>query len=50
MKAVLGLESNGEVIRKTGVMSVVLSGGEVRPSDRITVELPKSEHLPLQAV
>jgi len=50
MKAVLGLESNGEVIRKTGVMSVVVSGGEVRPSDRITVELPKSEHLPLQAV
>ena len=35
------------VVRKGGVMSIVLSGGVVRPGDTITVELPPSPHLPL---
>ncbi len=50
MKAVLDRNSNGELIRKTGVMSVVVSGGEIRPSDLIAVEFPEGEHLPLQPV
>lgn len=40
----------GEIIRKSGVMSVVLTGGVVRPDDPITVELPTEPHLPLEKV
>ena len=31
-------------------MAIVLSGGEVRPGDRIAVELPATPHRPLEAV
>jgi len=40
MAAVLGRDEHGELIRKSGVMAIVLAGGEVRPGDRISVELP----------
>lgn len=40
----------GEIIRRSGVMSVVLTGGVVRPDDPITVELPAEPHLPLEKV
>jgi MOSC domain-containing protein YiiM len=35
------------VVRKGGVMSIVLRGGIVRPGDRIEVELPPAPHSPL---
>jgi MOSC domain-containing protein YiiM len=35
------------VVRKAGVMGVVLQGGEVRPGDAIEVELPPLPHQPL---
>jgi MOSC domain-containing protein YiiM len=35
------------VVRKGGVMSIVLQGGIVRPGDRIEVELPARPHGPL---
>jgi MOSC domain-containing protein YiiM len=35
------------VVRRGGVMSIVLSGGIVRPEDRIEVELPRPPHAPL---
>jgi MOSC domain-containing protein YiiM len=35
------------VVRRGGVMSIVLSGGIVRPGDRIEVELPPPPHAPL---
>jgi MOSC domain-containing protein YiiM len=38
------------VIRKAGVMSVVLRSGVVRNGDRIRVELPEEPHRPLQPV
>ncbi|WP_345635971.1 hypothetical protein [Rugosimonospora acidiphila] len=44
MAAVLGRDEHGEVIRKAGVMSVVLAGGTVRPGDPIRVELPPEPH------
>jgi len=50
MKAVLGREENGDLIRKAGVMTIVISGGEIRPNDSILVELPTGEHSPLQPV
>ncbi|MEZ0095496.1 MOSC domain-containing protein [Streptacidiphilus sp. EB129] len=50
MKAVLGRDEEGTVVRKSGVMGVVLQGGEVRPGDPIRVELPAEPHQPLQPV
>lgn len=50
MKAVLGRDDNGDLVRKAGVMSVVLVGGDVHPGDPITVELPARPHQPLQPV
>jgi len=50
MKAVLGRDKNGDLIRKAGVMTIVISGGEIRPNDTIVVELPIGEHSPLQPV
>lgn len=40
MQANLDHAPNGDLIRKTGVMSIVLKGGEVCPGDGIRVELP----------
>jgi MOSC domain-containing protein YiiM len=50
MKAVLDRDADGELVRKSGVMGVVLAGGEVRPGDPIEVELPADPHVPLQPV
>jgi MOSC domain-containing protein YiiM len=50
MKAVLDRDSRGELIRKAGVMGVVLAGGEVRVGDAIGVELPAEPHRPLEPV
>ncbi|MBD2748583.1 MOSC domain-containing protein [Microvirga sp. BT688] len=50
MKAVLGKDQQGNVIRKSGVMAIVLEGGEVRPGDPIRVELPSEPHRPLEVV
>lgn len=50
MKAVLGKDAGGRVIRKAGIMSVVVESGVVRPGDRILVELPIGEHVPLGVV
>jgi MOSC domain-containing protein YiiM len=50
MAATLGRDENGALIRKAGVMSIVLAGGEVRPGDPIHVELPPEPHHPLEPV
>ncbi|MBL0923286.1 MAG: MOSC domain-containing protein [Sphingomonadaceae bacterium] len=50
LSAVLGQGPNGKLVRKSGVMSVVLSGGQVRAGDRIVVELPEPPFLPLERV
>jgi len=50
MKAVLDRDADGEVVRKSGVMGVVLEGGEVRPGDSIQVELPCEPHVRLAPV
>jgi MOSC domain-containing protein YiiM len=50
MKANLARDAEGNLIRKTGVMSVVVAGGEVRPGDPIEVELPPEPHRPLEPV
>lgn len=50
MAAVLDRDEQGALIRKAGVMAIVLAEGEVRPGDSITVDLPPEPHRPLQPV
>jgi MOSC domain-containing protein YiiM len=50
MAAVLDRDANGALIRKAGVMAVVVAGGLVRPGDVIAVELPPTPHTPLEPV
>ena len=38
MQAVLGRDDDGNPTSKAGIMSIVLSGGEVKPGDSISVE------------
>jgi MOSC domain-containing protein YiiM len=50
MAAVLERDAEGRLIRRAGVMAVVVAGGEVRPGDAVTVELPSPPHRPLVPV
>ncbi len=43
-------DEEGRVIRKAGIMGVVVAGGPVRPDDAITVERPEGPHRPLERV
>jgi MOSC domain-containing protein YiiM len=50
MSAVLDHDEEGSLIRKAGVMGIVLAGGIVRPGDPIEIDLPLHPHLPLEPV
>lgn len=50
MAATLGRDPHGNLIRKAGIMAVVLAGGEVRAGDPIGVELPPAPHRSLMPV
>jgi len=50
LSEVLGYDSNGNVIRKAGIMGIVLKGGEVEPGDDIIIELPKKPFIRLGKV
>ncbi len=50
MAAVLDRDANGALVRKAGIMSIVLAGGKVRPGDRIRIEAPAGPHRPLVPV
>jgi MOSC domain-containing protein YiiM len=50
MAAVLDRDAEGNLVRKAGIMAVVLTGGEIRPGDVIRIEWPAGAHGPLQAV
>jgi len=50
MAAVLDRDEQGNLIRKAGVMGVVVAGGLVRPGDTIAVELPPAPHQRLEPV
>ena len=50
MAAVLDHDANGELIRKAGVMAVVLRGGTVKAGDAIEVTEPPGEFVPLRMV
>jgi MOSC domain-containing protein YiiM len=50
MAATLDRDPHGNLIRKAGIMAVVLAGGEVRSGDRIRVEPPPPPHRALAPV
>jgi len=50
LAATLDHDEQGNLIRKAGVMGIVLAGGEVRPGDPIRVEFPPEPHRPLEPV
>jgi len=50
MAATLGRDEHGNLIRKAGVMGIVLAGGEIRPGDPIRIELPPEPRRPLEPV
>jgi MOSC domain-containing protein YiiM len=50
MAATLDHDADGNLIRKAGVMGIVLEGGEVRPGDAVALELPAPPHRALEPV
>jgi hypothetical protein len=50
MAATLGRDEAGNLIRKAGIMAIVLTGGVVRPGDTVSVTLPPGPHQPLKPV
>jgi hypothetical protein len=48
--AVLGRDVDGHVVRRAGVMAVVVVGGEVTAGDLVRVVLPPPPHQPLVPV
>jgi len=50
LKAVLGKDKNGDLIRKTGIMGIVLSSGVVTVGDAIKIELPSKPYQKLERV
>lgn len=50
MAAVLEKDAAGKLIRKAGIMGVVLKGGEIRPGDAIRAEPPPEPLQPLECV
>ena len=50
LRVAVGLDGNGQVVRKAGVMGVVMTGGIIRPGDKIEVELPARPHHALECV
>lgn len=50
LSAVAMRDEHGMVVRKAGVMSIVIAGGEISPGDRIDVALPAEPHMSLGVV
>ena len=50
LSAVLDTDDAGEVVRKSGIMGIVLTDGAVSPGDEIQAELPPTPHVRLERV
>ncbi len=48
--ALLGRDAEGRLVRKAGIMAIVLEGGLVQAGDGIAVTLPPEPHQPLDRV
>ena len=49
-QALLGRDAEGKLVRKAGIMAVVLKGGTICPGDAIAVHLPPEPHQRLERV
>ena len=47
MSAVLDRDAKGELVRKAGIMAIVVADGEVRPGDAIELERAEGPHVRL---
>ena len=50
MAAVLDRDEHGGLVRKSGVMAIVVAAGEVRAGDAIRIELPAGRRIALDRV
>jgi hypothetical protein len=50
LKQVVGRDETGRLIRRAGVMGIVLQGGEIHPGASVTVSLPHPPYRPLERV
>lgn len=50
LQAVLDKDSEGNLIRKAGIMGIVLKSGEVSPEDSISIQLPSKPYRKLERV
>lgn len=50
LNAVLDRDEHGQLVRKAGIMGIVVVGGEVQVGDPIRVELPPAPHRALECV
>jgi MOSC domain-containing protein YiiM len=50
MKAVLDRDADNNLIRKAGIMGIVVNGGIIKPGDSIQVQLPEGPHVALEKV
>jgi MOSC domain-containing protein YiiM len=50
MAATLDRDADGNLVRKAGIMSIVIAAGDVRPGDAIRVEMPATPYRPLMPV
>jgi MOSC domain-containing protein YiiM len=50
LAATLARDEAGAVVRKAGVMAIVVAGGGVRPGDAIAIDLPTGRRRPLEPV
>ena len=50
LAAVLDHDPDGNLVRKAGIMGIVVSAGTVRPGDLISVTLPPAPHRKLERV
>lgn len=50
MKALVFQDHLGKIIRKAGIMGIVLQGGTIQPGDQIQIDLPTGRQIPLDRV
>ncbi len=50
MAAVIARDPRGRIIRKSGIMGIIRAGGEIRPGDKIDVDLPPLPYRELDRV
>jgi MOSC domain-containing protein YiiM len=50
LKQVVNTDDDGTVVRRAGVMGIVLQSGPIRAGDSVSVRLPDPPHIPLERV